>query len=85
MTVFITIAKTACVAHGCNICTTAVALPACSTSSFANDTVCCTLLQAAIALDSRNPLARFELAGVLMAQERLQEALRELQELAVSD
>jgi cytochrome c-type biogenesis protein CcmH/NrfG len=42
------------------------------------------LLQAAISLDSRNPLARFELAGVLMAQERLQEALQELQELAVS-
>jgi thioredoxin-like negative regulator of GroEL len=44
----------------------------------------CCVLQAAIALDSRNPLARFELAGVLMAQERLQEALAELQELAVS-
>jgi cytochrome c-type biogenesis protein CcmH/NrfG len=42
------------------------------------------LLQAAISLDSRNPLARFELAGVLMAQERLQDALQEMQELAVS-
>lgn len=44
----------------------------------------CSLLQAAIALDAHNPLARFELAGVLMAQERLEEALRELQQLAVS-
>lgn len=42
------------------------------------------MLQAAIALDNRNPLARFELSGVLMAQERLQEALKEVQELAVS-
>jgi len=42
------------------------------------------MLQAAIALDAHNPLARFELAGVLMAQERLEEALRELQQLAVS-
>lgn len=42
------------------------------------------LLQAAISLDIRNPLARFELAGVLMVQERLQEALQEMQELAVS-
>lgn len=39
-------------------------------------------LRAAIALDAHNPLARFELAGVLMAQERLEEALRELQQLA---
>lgn len=42
------------------------------------------LMQAAIALDTRNPLARFELANVLMAQERLEEALQQLQELAVS-
>jgi predicted Zn-dependent protease len=42
------------------------------------------LTQAAIALDTRNPLARFELANVLMAQERLEEALQQLQELAVS-
>jgi hypothetical protein len=41
-------------------------------------------MQAAIALDTRNPLARFELANVLMAQERLEEALQQLQELAVS-
>lgn len=40
-------------------------------------------MQAAIALDGHNPLARFELAGVLMAQERLEEALQELHELAV--
>lgn len=45
---------------------------------------CCSLLQAAIALDGRNPLARFELANVLMAQERPEEALQQLQELAVS-
>lgn len=38
----------------------------------------------AIALDMRNPLARFELASVLMAQERLEDALHELQELSVS-
>lgn len=41
-------------------------------------------MQAAIALDTRNPLARFELANVLMVQERLEEALQQLQELAVS-
>jgi len=39
------------------------------------------LLQRAIALDSRNPLARYEMAAVLMSKEKYEEALEELQEL----
>ena len=41
-------------------------------------------LQAAIRADPANPLARFELAGVLLGQERFQEALQELTRLRVS-
>jgi hypothetical protein len=41
-------------------------------------------LQCAIAIDGRNPLARFEAAGVLAAMERHQEALTELQALQVN-
>ena len=40
-------------------------------------------LQAAIRADQANPLARFELAGVLLGQERFQEALQELTYLRV--
>jgi hypothetical protein len=40
-------------------------------------------LQCAIAIDGRNPLARFEAAGVLAALERHQEALAELAALQV--
>jgi hypothetical protein len=41
-------------------------------------------VQCAIAIDGRNPLARFEAAGVLAAMERHTEALAELQALQVS-
>ena len=41
-------------------------------------------LRAAIRADQANPLARFELAGVLLGQERFQEALQELMYLRVS-
>lgn len=41
-------------------------------------------LRAAISADGANPLARFELAGALLGQERFQEALQELTRLRVS-
>lgn len=41
-------------------------------------------LQIAIAIDSRNPLARFEAAGVLASLERHEEALVQLKQLTVS-
>lgn len=41
-------------------------------------------IQVAIAIDSRNPLARFEAAGVLTSLERHEEALGQLRQLAVS-
>ena len=43
----------------------------------------CRCLQCAIAIDGRNPLARYEAAGVLAALERPQEALAELMALQV--
>lgn len=40
-------------------------------------------LDGAIAADPKNPLARFERAGVLLSQEHFPEALAELQDLQV--
>ena len=40
-------------------------------------------LQQAIAADPANPLARFELAGVLLQEQRFQDALAELTQLRV--
>ena len=40
-----------------------------------------TLLQHAIDLDKRNPLAKYEKASVLLSEERLEEALDELERL----
>lgn len=41
------------------------------------------VLEEAIAADPANPLARFERAGVLLLQERFEDALSELQSLRV--
>jgi hypothetical protein len=46
--------------------------------------VACHALQAAVNMDKRNPLARFEIAGVLTALDQCQEALAELRELQVT-
>ena len=43
-----------------------------------------TTLRQAIGADPANPLARFELAGVLLSQEHFQDALQELTRLRVS-
>ena len=41
-------------------------------------------MQAAVECDPKNPLAKFEKAAVLMAQEHYNEALQELQALKVT-